>query len=173
MGVCIIYIQRDVVCAARTAHKPVKGLQYRSWRAVVEEQQPTASLSLFARGRLRGYPCTGCLIVLSYVYAAYVRRAYDQLKEVRQLEYELDFAQNRAARDKAALKERLAAALAASQKLQVREVSCRCSCGPTCALCLHARGNTPPWLDQAAIRTASKRRTCRRRCKRTRVSVLV
>ena len=45
--------------------------------------------------------------------------AFDRLKEVRQLEYELDFAQNRAARDKAALKERLAAALAASQKLQV------------------------------------------------------
>ena len=46
-------------------------------------------------------------------------RAFDQLKEVRQLEYELDFAQNRAARDKAALKQRLAAALEASQKLQV------------------------------------------------------
>jgi len=45
---------------------------------------------------------------------------FDGLKAVRQLEYELDFAQNRAARDKAALKERLAAALVASQKLQVR-----------------------------------------------------
>ena len=39
---------------------------------------------------------------------------------MRQLEYELDFAQNRAARDKAALKERLAASLAATQKLQAQ-----------------------------------------------------
>ena len=58
-------------------------------------------------------PCVGC-------------SAFDRLKEVRQLEYELDFAQNRAARDKAALKERLAAALTASQKLQVRDAAqCR------------------------------------------------
>ena len=47
-------------------------------------------------------------------------RAFDKLKEVRQLEYELDFAQNRAARDKAALKERLTASLAAGKKLQVQ-----------------------------------------------------
>ena len=43
---------------------------------------------------------------------------FDKLKEVRQLEYELDFAQNRAARDKSGLKERLAASVAAGQKLQ-------------------------------------------------------
>ena len=53
----------------------------------------------------------GCLIL---------RRLFDKLKEVRQLEYELDFAQNRAARDKAALKERLATSLAAVQKLQAQ-----------------------------------------------------
>ena len=47
-------------------------------------------------------------------------RAFDGLKEVRQLEYELDFAQNRAARDKAALKERLTASLATTQKLQAQ-----------------------------------------------------
>ena len=47
-------------------------------------------------------------------------RAFDKLKEVRQLEYELDFAQNRAARDKAALKERLVASLAAGKKLQAQ-----------------------------------------------------
>lgn len=34
-------------------------------------------------------------------------RAFDKLKEVRQLEYELDFAQNRARRDLTALQARL------------------------------------------------------------------
>ena len=49
-----------------------------------------------------------------------MRRAFDALKDVRQLEYELDFAQNRAARDSAALKQRLATSLAATQKLQAQ-----------------------------------------------------
>jgi hypothetical protein len=36
-----------------------------------------------------------------------IRRAFDKLKEVRQLEYELDFAQNRARRDLTALQAKL------------------------------------------------------------------
>jgi len=68
---------------------------------------------------------------------------FDKLKEVRQLEYELDFAQNRAARDKAALKERLAASLAAGQKLQSQLTSLQ-SCGPSgTRASLSDKENTP------------------------------
>jgi hypothetical protein len=42
-----------------------------------------------------------------------IRRAFDKLKEVRQLEYELDFAQNRARRDLTALQAKLDAMTAA------------------------------------------------------------
>lgn len=43
----------------------------------------------------------------------HICRAFDKLKEVRQLEYELDFAQNRARRDLTALQAKLDAMTAA------------------------------------------------------------
>ena len=92
--------------------------------------------------------------------------AFDRLKEVRQLEYELDFAQNRAARDKAALKERLAAALAASQKLQVRARSrawiSRSPCSCSVALRLHTKagGGSAALDSHAPLSSATTRSAC-------------
>jgi hypothetical protein len=61
----------------------------------------------------------------------HVCRAFDKLKEVRQLEYELDFAQNRARRDLTALQAKLDALNAA----RCADMSCQPGTVPLISKC--------------------------------------
>ena len=53
------------------------------------------------------WPVKAACYRVGTTFLAPICRAFDKLKEVRQLEYELDFAQNRARRDLTALQARL------------------------------------------------------------------